>query len=281
MKKRREPRSDVVILPDGKPKIEGQLIKLDPGGRYVVIRDADKLERSIPWDKIESVILSEKPWYRRYGKVGWIVISRTFVAASIVAGVVGVLLATLEYQRAGVWKRAEFVASVVNEFVSNQSVHNAKLMLDSLRIDPVGRMIKLYPEEQDSRKRNVLVDGDDIYNALAVDRGKVTGRSEKEQERLRLIADCFDVFFNRIERFDYYIESNLVKKSDVELHIETWVQLLGDQSIIFHKPEIRQRIWDYVTYYRFFRIKNLLKAHGFDMNSQYETNRSSSKPTTK
>jgi len=161
------------------------------------------------------------------------------------------------------WKKAEFLAKTIDVFDAAPRVHNAKLMLDSLRLYSKGRRIKLFPDEQDPNKTYKVVTPDDIYNALDKDKENLAGGSGETLEKWIAIADCFDAFLSGLEDFSHYIKSGLFTSDELKLDLEYWINLIGDKSILLNKDKFRERLLEYADRYDFKGLGSLLRIYGY------------------
>jgi hypothetical protein len=172
-------------------------------------------------------------------------------------GGIAFLVGLLQYRHAQRWKRAEFVANEIKEFKADPSIHNALLMLDWNE-----RAIELFPREVDPTKRSILVDDESLALALVPH----TIRCDFTPLEIAL-RDTFDRLFDRLERFEYFLQAGLVTREEFEPYLIYWLDLLGNENNGRKAPVVVRAIWRYVEFY-YAGVTNLLGRYGYDIRSQ-------------
>lgn len=147
-------------------------------------------------------------------------------------------LAILEYPKAKRWKSAEWLAQQSRQFAADPEVRNALRMLDWN-----GRHVPLFPDHPLQSKRQVIVTYDDVTEALRVTPTETDRRRAGEKrcgdsaaKMLRFdrkeaaIRDCFDAFFEGMNRFAEYEAQKLVTTRQLKGHVAYWAQFIGGDS---------------------------------------------------
>ncbi len=173
-------------------------------------------------------------------------------ALTLVAGVSAFLAGLFQYHRAQTWKRHEFVAGEIRQFNQDPLSRNAMLMLDW-----GSRRIELFPEMTDPKTRFVNVDRPMLRTALMT-HDKI-GRRYTDVEAA--IRDCFDAFFNHLGRFHQFCQASLVKPEQFRPYLQYWLDTIGKEI----DPDVRERLREYLAFYRFEGAQRLLVLFGVDV----------------
>jgi len=172
--------------------------------------------------------------------------------AAMSGALIAFLAGLMQYRRAQRWKRAEFVAGEMKEFKADPWVRNALLLLDWNE-----RAIDLFLHESDPAKRSVRVEDAMIAHALVPH----TIRSEFSQVEIAL-RDTFDRFFDRLERFEYFMEAGLVSSKEFAPYLRYWLDILGNENSGRKSPPVVQAIWAYIDFY-YSEVSSLLRRFGY------------------
>jgi len=172
--------------------------------------------------------------------------------AAMIGGLIAFLAGLMQYRRAQRWKRAEFVAGEMKEFKADPWVRNALLLLDWNE-----RAVDLFPHESDPAKRSVRVEDALIAHALVPH----TSRSEFSPVEIAL-RDTFDRFFDRLERFEYFLEAGLVSSKEFAPYLRYWLDILGNEHSGRKSPAVVQAIWAYIDFY-YSEVGSLLRRFGY------------------
>jgi hypothetical protein len=169
--------------------------------------------------------------------------------AALLAGGVAFWFGLRQYSEAQAWKRHEFVASEVRLFNSDPLARNAMQM-----IDWGTRTIELFPSHPDYNARYALVTRPVLHIALIThDR---VGRPYTATEAA--IRDCFDAFFGGLERFEQFMQADLVKSSEFQPYLAYWIRSICEET----NPELRALLDEYVRFYRFESVAPLFQRYG-------------------
>jgi hypothetical protein len=172
--------------------------------------------------------------------------------AATVGGLLAFLGGLMQYRRTQRWKRAEFVAGEMKEFKADPMVHNALLLLDWNE-----RAIELLPNEADVNKRSVRIEDRAIAAALVPH----VRRSDFSPLEIAL-RDTFDRLFDRLERFEYFLEAGLVSSKEFAPYLTYWLDILGNDNNGRKSPETVRAIWVYIDFY-YSGVSRLLRRFGY------------------
>jgi hypothetical protein len=144
----------------------------------------------------------------------------------------------IRYRNDQIWKRKEFVSKEVKEFINDHTIHNCLLMLDWDT-----RNIELYPKHPDFSKRFVVIGRKEMISALMV-HGRLKSRFTPDEA---VIRDSFDYFLDRISGFEHFIQTGLLKASDLEPYLRYWINTIAEEL-----PEpFRSTLHHYIIGYGF------------------------------
>jgi hypothetical protein len=183
--------------------------------------------------------------------------------ATLIALVI-VLGGLYEYVQAQNWKRAEWIAAETASFFADQKVMNALRMLDwHARILPV--LDDCQPAETTFRFRSEML-STALYSISTIPKDPATGNPRKYLTHELAIRDCFDRLLDRLERFQIFVESDLVSTRELEPYLEYWITLIGDaENNPYKTPDIIHRLWVYIDEYKFTRVQTLCLEFGYDI----------------
>lgn len=241
-----------------KDEISGEVTKKD---RYVVIKtENDGRELVYTWDQIKSIAEDRQVRSKQVDEiVDWI----EFVSKmGIIAAIFFFLVSLYQYQQGQKWKSEEFLATAVKDFMASPGAGNARLMLDALRLYKNGVGIKFYEDKGPEK-----VSREEIIDALDTDTDR-----EFSQKAIE-IRDCFDSYFNHLERFEHYIQNELVSKNSVYVYLNYQISLLGVEGRL--KEEYRQRLFGYAEFFEFPGVKALLGRYQKELQKSNSSNRKS------
>ncbi len=163
-----------------------------------------------------------------------------------------------QYWRAQEWKRAEWVAADVKEWLREPEVRNCLLMLDwqerklpLLVADGTWTTTFVYREEM-------------LLHALS---SPTSPQQQDYTDEEVSIRDSFDRFFGGLERFEDFRERGLVSVRDLKPYLRYWVEILADSRNIQKSAAVRTRLWAYVNDYGFEGTQRLARAFGHAMES--------------
>lgn len=185
--------------------------------------------------------------------------------SALVAG-----LAIRTYLRNDEWKRAEFLAGKMKEFMDSTQVRNALVMIDwSARKIPLfgqspdehvlvtrGMSTKaLHPHTIDGE--NAKVEGTFIDGAFV--------RSYTPEEAA--IRDCFDAFLDGLERINAYREAQLVTVEQLKPHLEYWIRDIAAPAQSPAEAAWSATLLTYIKFYGFVGVMALFKEFGYPIET--------------
>jgi hypothetical protein len=226
---------------------EGEVTKKD---KYIVINSAFG-EENFTWDQINYIKDKDTPSKRLDRTIDVIeLVSKLGIAASVIV----FLLGLYQYDQGQKWKREEFLAGAVKEFIEQTSVRNAMRMLDSLALYEKGITVKLFPDKEKYEDRTVFVSNEEVYRALTTE-SETIGDDNNAKE----IRACFDGFLSYLETFHHYIVQGLITKDALRSHIGYWIDLLGPGDDL--SCRYKRRIFAYADEYGFYDIEPLIQKY--------------------
>ncbi|HZG44534.1 MAG TPA: hypothetical protein VEY93_16400, partial [Longimicrobium sp.] len=69
----------------------------------------------------------------------------------------------------------------------------------------------------------------------------------------------------RLQRFEHFIESDLVTQDDFRPYLRYWLTLLGQPSSARKPVAVLHGIWRYIDYYQYNDVQTFFKRYGFDI----------------
>ena len=176
---------------------------------------------------------------------------------TLIFGGLGLVKALFEYTKAQKWKKAEFLAKEVKDFYADKSVQRALLMLD-WNIIP----IPLFDSEVKSNNEKTFNFDDDIFeNALK--HHNETTFSDNET----IVRKTMDEFLVKFSMFQNYIDSRLIKTSDLKPYFDYWIHLIGNSKLDRKSKGKFQQLWKFINYYEYNQIIKLFGNFGFDIRT--------------
>ena len=172
----------------------------------------------------------------------------------VIAGLIAFLVGLIQYVRAQLWKRAEFVAKEIKEFESKPSVKLAMQMLDWN-----ARRYKLFPEKQPAEQEAVVTDKT-LSSALVPHEDREPTVFTPVEVCIR---DIFDQFLDGLERFEHFIESGLVTHKEFYPYLIYWIKIIGDRNSGRKPPEFYDSFWKYLDSYGYSGVQKLLGRYGY------------------
>jgi hypothetical protein len=122
-----------------------------------------------------------------------------------------------QYRRAQHWKRVEWVAQEMKALFGDPLVQAAFLMFEW-----GSRRIPLYPDRKEGADRYVLLTNETVAGALMLHEDRSGGFSDLEAD----IRAAFDRALDGLELFHSYVDTGLVKLSDLRPYLKYWAATL-------------------------------------------------------
>jgi hypothetical protein len=188
-----------------------------------------------------------------------------------IVGLVGTFsaaaLALRTFLRGEQWKRAEFLAKEMKEFLSDKRVQNALLL-----IDWGTRTIPLLDDSADNHGR-VLVSRELQTHALlphtlvgdASSDLEQSGPTQASTQRFTIIEaairDCYDAFLDGLERLSSYTQTGLVDLEQLRPYLQYWIDDIHCPAACDEEDAAWTAVLlTYIAYYRFSRVQWLFRA---------------------
>ncbi len=183
----------------------------------------------------------------------------TLSVIALVGGVLAFIMSLLQYRKAQLWKRAEWIALEMKSFLADPMVQNTLMMLDWGK-----RRILLFPHREKFDERFVIVSDDDIKEALMPHDSR-----PKFTETEAAIRDCFDKFLDGLERFSSYVATRLVERKDLAPYLSYWCYNIAKAKV--DDPSVKRLVQlnEYMERYGFVNASKLIS----DIAPMYRNNR--------
>lgn len=232
---------------------------------YQVSLDEHKLH-------LEEHALSERSFY--------------LTIAGIIGSAIALAFGFVQYRKAELWKRAEFLAKEMKTFFDDRSVQNVLAM-----IDWGSRYVEFVPnadpgsEDYPKVSRGIQVsalqphvfltlDGNSDAEGVAAQDvpaaiGDLLAESVQKTKFNRVelhIRDCYDRFLDFLERFGSYLESNLVDVRELDPYLRYWVT-----DVVSYTKHPDEAAWTcavlaYIEFYGFQSVQYLFLRYGFNIS---------------
>jgi hypothetical protein len=204
------------------------------------------------------------------------------LAVSILAlggTLVAAVIAIRTYLRTEKWKRAEFLAGEMKEFLADRRVQNALLMIDwgTRRI----RLLDEGTEDQGSvlvtRRLQIhallphtLINprqgSDAEQSSESVDAEQSSDITESPIPRYTpaeaAIRDCYDALLDGLERFSSYVQTGLVDVAELRPYLEYWIDDIHAPTKDPDDAAWTAALLTYIDFYRFRGVQSLFRAFG-------------------
>jgi hypothetical protein len=240
---------DTILLKDN-TKITGQIVKQD-FGKFVVIEKSDNQLQVILWDQVKDIQLFNPPWYLRFNDA-----VEAIVRFGVIFGFIAFGVGLWQYAESQKWKRAEFLLKEIRTFEPNENVANVRSMLNQEEGD-----IYLYGRETPDGKEEkpVLVTREVFANALSNSGDLKRDHTPDE----RAIRSALDTYLSYLDHFNNTLESGLVRKKELKLYLEYWLDILGNPQNKKLQTAVRQKLWTYMRENGFTGAIRLLQKYGY------------------
>jgi hypothetical protein len=240
---------DIVTLKNNSI-VRGEIVEQE-FGKYVVILNETNRKQVITWDQIHGIELSFVPWYFRvHEALDWV------VRIGVVGGFVIFGVGLWQYSQSQKWKRAEFLLSEIRLFEPKQNIVNVRRILDNTQAD-----VYLYGEKdaEGKQEKPVSVDRSMLLNALT--ESSDLKRDHDDDERAIRVA--LNSYLSHLDHFNNVIDSGLVRKQELKLYLQHYLDIVGNQRNEKLSNEIRNKLWVYMYSNGYEGALNLLKKFGY------------------
>jgi len=183
-----------------------------------------------------------------------------FFLKCLVAGgaLIAFAIGLLQYRKAQLWKRKEFLGTEIKVFLADTIVRNALLL-----IDWGSRRIPLDPKL--SRNRWTRVTRDMQIRALrphtlnTSKKAIAAGKIQKFSYIEALIRDTYDEFLNGLERLNAFVESGLFSAQELEPYVRYWFRDMTSSNEPIEDIKWRLALLAYIQFYDFVGVQRLFK----------------------
>jgi len=240
---------DIVTLKNNSV-VRGEMVQQE-FGKYVVILNENNRKQVITWDQIQDIELSFTPWYFRVNEVlDWI------VRIGVVGGFVIFGVGLWQYSQSQKWKRAEFLLSEIRLFEPKQNIVNVRRILDNAQAD-----IYLYGEKdaEGKQEKSVPVDRSLLLSALTESSDLKRDHTDDESA----IRVALNSYLSHLDHFNNVIDSGLVRKQELKLYLQHYLEIIGNNRNERLSNEIRNKLWVYMHSNGYEGALNLLKKFGY------------------
>ena len=182
-------------------------------------------------------------------------IDQTIKILTVLLAFVLAIKAIIEYKKTQRWKKNEFLAREIKEFLADRDVKKVLLILDWKRID-----LPLYDNEipENSTRLIFYIDEVHLENSLSTE-----PNSEFTDEET-IIRKSIDEFLVKLSMFQNYVDNKLITTNDLKPYLEYWINMIGDRSKSQKNPIYIENLWKFIKKYEYSQVIKLLKS--FDHN---------------
>ena len=167
------------------------------------------------------------------------------------------LAGLIQYRKAQAWKKAEFVAGEVKALFADPAVRLALHLLDwNLSCHD------LRSRDDEDALKEVWIGDATLVTALSPHSVRPTGFHPVEV-RVRL---AFDALLDGLQRFEHFIETELVRERDFLPYLRYWLDLIGSSSGYGKSAPVLHAIWRYIDFYRYKDVQRFFVRYGFDIS---------------
>ena len=183
-----------------------------------------------------------------------------------VAGAVGSFIVfsvgVSTYLRTEKWKRAEFLANEMKEFLTSPRVQRALLLIDwgyreiqlieDRTADESRVIVTRQLQTMGLRPHTLLERAGSDPEVFATDDGVSRVGFTQSQAAIR---DCYDAFLDGLERFASYVEAGLIDVASLRPYIGYWIDDISSRT---ENPEDAAWCAALLTYISFYRFDGVL-----------------------
>lgn len=169
------------------------------------------------------------------------------------------------YSVAQTWKRMEWVAATLQEFLGDPVVRNALQMIDWSE-----RRVLLFPDDPDPARRYVRVDDTVVARALLPHQ---PGHRFSAVEAA--IRDTFDQFLDRLALIHSFLREGLITRDQLKIYLEYWITRIGKPEENAGPAGRLRALHTYIRVYGFTEVEALLDTfkHKLQIQSKAELER--------
>ena len=179
------------------------------------------------------------------------------VSAVVTAAVF--IFGLLQYRKSQSWKRNEFLAKEMKEFLYDKLVQDTLYMMEyygrRLNVTVGGKQISIYVfhNEEELPADSELEMHTSLHNALRSG-NTATEITDAEQQ----VRDRFDRYFSGLERFQTFQTNKLVTKDEIGSYLDYHFRLVN--GLVDHSRGFHEVLFRYLACYDFDRALQLLAS---------------------
>jgi hypothetical protein len=200
------------------------------------------------------------------------------VAGGIVSAV-GLVVVVFTYRRNEMWKRAEFLAREMKEFLGAPRVQKALVLIDwgERRFDllegnpPGGTSVAVTRAMQvRALLPHSLLTSDTADPGMTVSEDWASEGNTASKEGFKqpevAIRDCYDAFLDGLERFASYVKTGLISASSLRPYIGYWIDDIASPTKNPDDAAWCATLVTYINFYRFDGVLRLFNEFGKDIS---------------
>jgi len=188
---------------------------------------------------------------------------------ALFGGSIAFSVGLFQYRKAQRWKKAEFLANEMNDFFANQRVEKALLLIDwgcrkihLLENGPADEGVVTVTRQMQTigLRPHILLDrtGSD-RETFTVDGGVSREGFTLAQAAIR---DCYDAFFDGLERFASYVKTGLIDVPSLRPYIGYWLDQISSPTENADDAAWCAALLTYANFYGFDGVLWLFDAFG-------------------
>jgi len=182
----------------------------------------------------------------------------------LVASFSAAIVALRAFLRGEQWKRAEFLAKEMKEFLDNPRVQKALLL-----IDWGSRRIALLDDSADDHgyvlvtrqlQVNALLPHTFLSPASMEESDAISSVTQRYTPSQAAIRDCYDAFLDGLERFSSYFETRLINIKQLHPYLRYWIDKIHEPVQNADDAAWKAALLTYVAFYEFPGVQSLFRA---------------------
>jgi hypothetical protein len=189
-----------------------------------------------------------------------LVLKALTAAGALVAFVVGLV----QYRRAQLWRRKEFISAAVRTFEENPHVRSTFLMIDwSTRRIPLdgGSKRDSWPRVT----RALQVSALEPHNLRPIPDGADVEAFTRYSPVEAQIRDAYDTFFDGLARLANFSQAGLFEPAELLPYLQYWLEDMVAATGSQEDLRWRLALLAYVQFYRFYPVQALFRQLGVDI----------------
>lgn len=194
--------------------------------------------------------------------------AREWIASTIT--LVVILAGLFQYWQSQQWKRVEFVAAEMREFLSRQEVRLAMTMIDwasrNVNLHGSGIDAKTWPLVHRSLQSTALlphvIKKQTGSNDLAEVADSELSAFTRDEAAIR---DVFDTYLDGLERFGSFMRGGLIGERDLRPYLGYWIKDITNETADAADGEWACSLLSYIQFYGYENVQFLFAEFGYDI----------------